>query len=266
MTTTNHFVESKYGRLHYAEQGTGEVLLLLHSNGCSHHSFADSMDSLAAQYRCIAWDMPGHGDSEQSTRHLSVNDYADAVISFMDALGIDRAHICGTSIGGMICIALGAMHPDRVLSLVIAEAPLRSGDVWAKGWPIVEAMFSFPHQSSEEIASRVRTATPALVQRWNMDRFKAGSWRMIDVMWALRDFDAAAYLKRVRRPCSVIIGSRGPVATSQADYEALLPNAPILVLEDVGHFPMLDDPKGFAEAVLEGIGLADARLQTEGIQ
>lgn len=256
MTMSKHFVESKYGRIHYAEQGSGEVLLLLHSNGCSHHSFIETMDALAAQYRCIAWDMPSHGDSEQSTQHLSVHDYADAVVSFMDALDIKRAHICGTSIGGMICIAVGALYPDRVSSLVIAEAPLRSRDMWAKGWPIIEAMFSFPQQSAEDIATRVRDATPALVQRWNIDRLKAGSWRMIDVMWALRDFDAVEYLKRVQRPCSVIIGSSGPVAASQADYQTLLPKAPILVLDNVGHFPMLDDPARLAATVLEGIRLA----------
>ena len=176
----------------------------------------------------------------------------------MDALSIPRAHVCGASIGGMVCIALGALAPARVLSLVIAEAPLRTAQEWAAQWPRTEAMFAIPQQTEAEVAPRFRQLTPALLARWNIDRHKAGGWRMVDVMWALRQFDAYAHLARIAVPCMVLIGDRGPVFASRAAYEKLLPKAPLKVITDAGHFPMLDDPAAFCAALREGIAAACA--------
>ena len=247
------FKRTSYGRLHYAEKGVGDALLLLHSNGCSNHEFASTMDELSDTYRCIAWDMPAHGDSEPSTWHLSVEDYTRALVEFMDTLDIERAHVCGASIGGMISMALGALHPERAASVVIIEAFLRKAEAWARDWNIVEAMFSVPGQEEADVAPRFRHLTPALLSRWNIDRHKAGVWRMIDVMWAIREFDAHSRLARIGSPCAVILGSRGPAVAGKADYKAALPRCLITVMEDAGHFPMLDDPKGFAAAVRSSI-------------
>jgi pimeloyl-ACP methyl ester carboxylesterase len=251
------FTSTRYGRIHYVEQGAGEPLILMHSNGCSHHEFDTALPLLAAKYRCIAWDMPGHGDSEPGpNRHLSVVDYVDAVIAFMDALGIDKAHISGASIGGMIALAMGALAPERALSVVIVEAPLRSEREWAAQWTRTERMFAIVQQGEAEVAPRLRKLTPDLLERWNIDRLKAGSWRMMDVMWALRQFDSRAHLKRMHAPACVIMGDKGPVYASKGAYEDLLPRAPLTVLKDAGHFPMLDDPTAFCNSVVEGIAAA----------
>ena len=259
MERTVGFKPTSFGRIHYAEQGAGDALLLLHSNGCSHHEFDTAIDELSASYRCIAWDMPAHGDSEPGTRHLSVEDYTRALIEFMDAMAIERAHVCGASIGGMICMAIGALHPERVESLVIVEAFVRKAADWANDWPVVESMFSIPAQTEAQVAPRFRELTPALLSRWNIDRHKAGSWRMTDVMWAIREFDAHACLARIASPSAVILGSRGPAAASRPAFEALLPESPITMMDDAGHFPMLDDPKAFAAAVQVGISSITGR-------
>ncbi|MEJ7929372.1 alpha/beta hydrolase [Ramlibacter sp. AN1015] len=248
------FTSTRYGRIHYVEQGAGEPLILMHSNGCSHHEFDAALPLLAQKYRCIAWDMPGHGDSEPGpNRHLSVLDYVDAVVAFMDSLGIQKAHIGGASIGGMIALAAGAITPDRALSVAIIEAPLRSEREWAAQWARTERMFAFLQQGEAEVAPRLRKLTPELLERWNIDRLKAGSWRMMDVMWALRQFDARAHLQRMHAPACVVIGDKGPVFGSKSAYAELLPRAPLKVLTDCGHFPMIDDPQAFCAALHEAI-------------
>ena len=259
MTLRDGFASTRHGRIHYLEAGTGSPLLLLHSNGCSAHEYIASMPGLAAEHRCIAWDMPGHGDSERSPRHLRVIDYADAVIALMDALGIARAHVCGASIGGMVCIALGARAPERLLSTIIVEAPLRSTADWAAQWARIEAQFSIPSQTLDALKGRFRAVTPALLGRWNIDREKAGAWRMVDVMWAIRDYDAIADLPRITAPAAVIVGDTGPVFGHRERYAELLPAAPLTVMQDAGHFPMLDDPGAFSAAVLAAIHSVAAR-------
>ncbi len=256
MNPRDGFANTRHGRIHFTEAGSGEPLLLLHSNGCSAHEYAATMPLLAARFRCIAWDMPGHGDSDRPAQHLGVEDYADAVLALMDTLGVERAHVCGASIGGMVCIALGARAPQRLLSTIIVEAPLRSAGDWAAQWPRIEAQFSIPQQTAEALNGRFRAVTPELLARWNIDREKAGAWRMVDVMWAIRDYDALADLQRIGCPAAVIIGDKGPVFGHRARYAELLPHAPLAVMADAGHFPMLDDPRAFAEAVAEGIRTA----------
>ncbi len=250
------FRTTRHGRIHYLEKGEGEPLLLLHSNGCSGYEFEPAMAELSGQFRCIAWDMPGHGDSDQPPRHQSVGDYADAVLAFMDSMELETAHVCGASIGGIVCIELGALAPQRIRSLVIAEAALRSRQEWATQWPRIEAMFAIPAQSKEQVAPRFRALTEGLLARWNIDRHKTGGWRMVDVMWAIREYDALAALGRITCPVSVLVGDKGPVFSSVAKYRELVPNAPIMILPDTGHFPMIDDPIAFARAVHEATRLS----------
>lgn len=256
MTGTDLFVATRRGRIHAVREGRGEPLLLMHSNGCSQHEYAAARPLLAQRFDCIAWDMPGHGDSDPAPGHLSVEDYADAAVALLDALGLARAHACGASIGGLACIALGARHAPRLLSTVIVEAPLRTEAQWAAQWPRIEAGFAVPQQTRAEVAPRLRALEDALLARWNVDRLKAGSWRMVDVMWACRLYDAIGDAARIACPAAVIVGDRGPVVPHVDDYRRLLPHAPLHVMADAGHFPMLDDPPAFAAAVIASIAAA----------
>lgn len=248
-----YFVPTPQGRLHCIEQGEGPPLLLLHSNGCSAHEYDAALPLLARHYRCIAWDLPGHGDSEAPRGHQSISDYAASTLALMDALELPHAHVCGASVGGFIAMTLGRMAPERMSSLTIAEAALRTPQEWASQWPRIEAMFAIAQQTHEEVAPRMRALTPALLARWNIDRAKAGGWRMVDVMWAIRDYDALGELRRLHAPAAVLIGDSGPVIAGRSRFEEALPTAPIRVIAQAGHFPMIDAPEAFAQAVHEGI-------------
>lgn len=259
MQITERFLSTPYGRIHCVEMGAGPPLLLLHSNGCSLHEYDAVLPMLAEHFRCIAWDLPGHGDSDPRAGHLTMADYASATVAVLDALGLERAHICGASVGGFVCIALGLAHPERVLSLSIVEAALRTPQEWASQWPRIEAMFAIAQQTHEEVAPRLRELTPALLARWNIDRAKAGGWRMVDAMWTIREYDAIGELARLRAPTAVLLGDGGPVIGGRQRYETALASAPIRVLSNAGHFPMIDAPEAFALALREGIAEVTAR-------
>ena len=111
MEPTEHFLPTPRGRIHCIEQGQGPALLLLHSNGCSLHEYDAALPWLARHFRCIAWDLPGHGDSDPRPGHLTMADYARTTVDVMDALGLASAHICGASVGGFICMAVGLARP-----------------------------------------------------------------------------------------------------------------------------------------------------------
>ncbi len=73
---------------------------------------------------------------------------------------------------------------------------------------------------------------------------------MVDIAWACRDFDTADAFAAIAVPTTVVIGSKGPTASEKSRMAGLRPATPVIVLDDCGHFPMIDDPAAFAGAVL----------------
>jgi pimeloyl-ACP methyl ester carboxylesterase len=168
-----------HGRIHYLEAGAGPVILLMHSNGNSAYEYDELIALLADRYRVIAMDFPGHGDSEPPKRHYTVGDYGDCAIELMDALDIRTASILGSSIGGAVCIDIGVRHADRVESLFVVESPLRTAEQWRERWFVTEKGYGILVQTAEQLKPRLRHVSEDLLERWNIDRGKAGTWAMM---------------------------------------------------------------------------------------
>lgn len=245
------FANTSHGRIHYLEQGSGAPVILLHSNGGSAYEWEEMFDELAQTHRVLAWDMPGHGDSEPITKHYSVEMYADAVVAFMDSLGIQSASVMGSSIGGGICVSLGANHPDRIDVLFPVETPTRSVETWNNSWPTIEKNYCNPMQSFEQVEPRFRHVNTHHMDRWNVDRQKAGARTMLDVMWALRDYDVFSDIPKITTQTCVVYGDKGPTIAGIDHFKTGLPNAPIVVMEDCGHFPMNDAPSELVGIIVQ---------------
>lgn len=253
------FVKTSHGRIHYLRAGSGAPLILLHSNGCSGYEYEYAIPLLAGKYDVIAWDMPGHGDSEPITRHYTIEDYSEALVEFMDGLGIERAHIAGSSVGGSICAYIGEHHGGRAESLMFIETPTRSSSDWAEDWDLVNKVFGIPTQTAEELSMRVRGVTPEMLLRWNIDRNKAGTRTMFDVMWAIKEYDIVAALASVTAPSFVLFGETGPVIKGLNNFETQLADAEIEVMPECGHFPMLDDAEDFSARILAFLARFESR-------
>ncbi len=246
----DHFVSLKnHNRVHYLEYGVGEPVILLHTNGSSAYEYDSVIKTLGKTRRVIAWDQPGHGDSDRMIRHYSVEDYGDAVVEFMSALGLEKAHVFGGSIGGAIAVDLGHRHANRLKKLFVCEAAVRTVDGWAGRWLNTEQNYCYPVQTLDQVKARLRNVTPEVLDRWNIDRNKAGAWTMLDVMWALREYDIQTAMKKVNAKTMLVFGKKSQVGASAPIFEAAMPNAPLVMMDDCGHFPMLDDPESLASII-----------------
>ena len=105
--------------LHHTESGSGEALVLLHSGGMCHEEWKPQLPALARHYRTIAPDLPGHGASPMRAERLTIGDCGRGVLDTLDALGIERAHLVGSSMGGATALWLAVHHPARVAKLVL---------------------------------------------------------------------------------------------------------------------------------------------------
>lgn len=248
------FVKSgSHGRTHFLEAGTGAPVILMHSNGNSAYEYEDVLPILSKSYRVIAVDYPGHGDSEQLTRHYSVEDYADFIAAFMDALGVQKASVLGSSIGGAVAIDLGVRYADRLNKLFVVEAPIRTPEQWVERWYATEKGYAFATQTMDSVKARFRNLTESQLERWNIDRNKAGTWAMLDVMWALREYDVFANLPKIRATTMAIYGDKSPLPKGLELFEKHLPSAKRVQMRDCGHFPMMDDPVELSRVIDEFI-------------
>ncbi|MGP8123041.1 MAG: alpha/beta fold hydrolase [Xanthobacteraceae bacterium] len=111
-----------FGRTRIVEAGArdAEALILMHGIGGHLEAYARNVVALADRYHVVAFDFVGHGFSE---KRLDVDytpeSYAEHLRELMDALGIDRAHISGESLGGWVAGKFALRYPDRVMSLVL---------------------------------------------------------------------------------------------------------------------------------------------------
>ena len=117
---TYKYAQCQRGRIHFAEAGSGEPLLLMHATPRSHRSFRNMLPLLAPHCRAIAIDTPGFGNSDPIPQQITVEDLAAMVIDFMDNQEIERAHVFGLHTGNKIGAAMAAGWPQRISSLIIA--------------------------------------------------------------------------------------------------------------------------------------------------
>ena len=118
----------------------GPVLLVANSLMANGSMWDGNVPALADRYRVLRYDKRGHGGSGFSKGPYTIAQLADDAIGLLDALGIQKAHFMGLSIGGMIGQQLGARFPDRILSLTLcntaSEMPPRS--LWEDRFQIAD--------------------------------------------------------------------------------------------------------------------------------
>jgi pimeloyl-ACP methyl ester carboxylesterase len=120
----DRFAEVNGIRLHYLDyQGEEPALVLLPGLTANAHSFDGLVKAgLNRKYRVLALDLRGRGLSDKPESGYAVGDHAEDVVTLLDALGIERAVICGHSYGGVVTMYLAARHPGRVEKVVLIDS------------------------------------------------------------------------------------------------------------------------------------------------
>lgn len=124
-------------RLWYRITGEGEPVAQIHGAGFGHFNFDLATPELSREFQVIDYDMRGYGQSDRPRQDYDMEVWADDLAGLLDALGVERAHVHGTSMGGMVAIVFAGKYPERTASVVIncAAARLgRSGRLVFRNW------------------------------------------------------------------------------------------------------------------------------------
>lgn len=228
--------------------------------------WAPVLPALAASHRVVAPDLRGFGESPQPGE-----DYADAddVAHLLDALGIDRAAVVGSSYGGRIALELAARHPERVASLVLLNAAYRGLEVTDPD------VLAFGEREDELLeAGDVAGATALNVDFWLLpevpEAVRADVARMqrraFEVQLAADEQDPPPRAERIDVdaaaigvPTLVVSGDRD--VAHHRDIARLLareiPGAELVELDWAGHLPSVERPDEMAALILDRLDRLD---------
>ncbi len=237
---TEGFVEADGFRIRYREAGQGAPLVHLH--GAGGMRLTPAHDLLARQFRVIAFEMPGFGNSPENTRSRTMADYAVTMARAAAALGLDRFNLWGTSFGGTAALWLAAQAPERLQALVLeSPAAIRPpGAGPASGTPeeMARQLYGHPERMPPIVLPppAVQAQTGALVRR---------------LIGPGRDADLEARMRQIATPTLVLFGTLDRMIPSEMGrhYKELMPNAHLVLVYDAGHVIAGERPEAFAEVV-----------------
>ena len=256
------FATSGDVRIAYEELGTGEPVLLIHGLGYDRHGWGPLPGLLGEQFRVVLFDNRGVGESDAPPGLYSAPMLAGDTLAVLDAAGAERAHLVGTSLGGMIAQEFVLAHPERVSRLVLACTTPGS----LRAYPYPErtlALFAqFPLLPLEEglrrfvenaLADRTVETRPELVDEIYAYRLAhrpaLEAWQSQGA--ASLTFDAIDRLGAIEVPTLVLTGT----ADNVVDYRNSqlladgIPDARLELFEGLGHLFFWEQPERFAQVV-----------------
>ena len=272
------YVQAGSLKLHYHEAGAehAETVILLHGGGpgaSAWSNFGRNLPEFAKHYRTIAVDQPGFGRSDKPTEHPQYFRHsADAVAGLMDALGIERAHFVGNSLGGGAAVRFALNHAKRAGRLVLMGPGGLSVNLFApdptEGVKNLGRFAAKPSRERMEAFLRIMVHDQALVTDELIDeRFAAANtpeslaaMRAMGMSFAQPDTYEEGLLwreaHRLRQRVLLIWGREDRVNPLDGALVALktIPRAQLHVFGGCGHWAQLEKFDEFNRLALDFLG------------
>ncbi|UDL89939.1 alpha/beta hydrolase [Mesorhizobium sp. PAMC28654] len=239
-------------------EGSGPAIFLIHGIGARRAGWSKLVEALKDKFTCISYDLRGHGDSPLPSDRFGLEDLVDDLEHLRAKLGIERAHLAGHSLGGMIGPAYARRFPDRVLSVgLLSTAAFRTEDDSAKVKAVVAAMRE----------RGIGQVLDTLTARWFTDEFASRrpdviAWRKKQVMDTpaeifLNVFDIYAetemgpWLHEVLAPCLVLTGEFDGGCNPRLNRQIAeaLPHSELVILDGLKHAILIEASERVAPPV-----------------
>jgi pimeloyl-ACP methyl ester carboxylesterase len=248
-------VEANGLKIFYEEQGQGRPVVLLHGGSLTHRSWQWFAPEAAAEYRVVAPDSRGHGQTDNPTGAFSYDLMADDAAAFIAALKLDRPVVIGYSDGGMTALTLAIRHPDAAKAIVVGGATHRFADtgIYFAGMESFYLTRSKGSISDAELDA-IETSRPQMVERYKQLH---ADWRrllkQVWPMWTTPTVYEKDDLAKVTVPVLIVLGDRDdffPVEDALALHR-MLPNSELAIAPGASHTFFRDKPAVFAVPIMD---------------
>ena len=250
------------GVAYYARPGKrGVPLACIHGFGGDKETWLLMTALLPRARGAVLIDLPGHGRSDDvPEERASIRGHAEAVLRTLDRVGIERAVICGNSMGGGVALRLATSWPDRVAGLVLVASVGRDvHDGGARTWIAEGVNPLIPREEDVDRFMDIVLERPPPVGRAVIRHVITQRARRADALtkifrgFVLNDGDAGVprALAGIDRPALVVHGEQDRVIGKRVaeDLVRALPRAELVVMRGVGHAPQLEAPRHTARLV-----------------
>jgi len=256
-------VQTSFGVIGIAANATaeGEAILFLHGVGSTKEVWQPQLDHFRGRRTAFAIDYPGYGQSA-SCESASRDDFARSAFAAMDAMGRERAHICGLSLGGVVAIAMHALASDRCISLILADTFAAHPDgrgIYDRSVAGSADMRAFAEARADFLLAQ--PADPALRTGVieTMARIDPSAYRIAaEAVWLADQRDR---VRDIRVPTLVICGDQDRPTPPKLSRELadMIPGAELHILAGAGHLSNIEQPSEFNTAVESFIERVEAR-------
>jgi pimeloyl-ACP methyl ester carboxylesterase len=257
-TPPSRFLEVDGLRVHYRDQGQGPVLLLLHGSSASLFTWEGWARALSDRFRVVSIDLPGHGLTGPDAKgRYTPAEMAQVVEAFRARLGVERMHLAGNSMGGMVAWTYALAHPDRVDRLVLVDA---AGYPREQPAPLVFRLMATPglgevlsvitpravvEKNVRAVYGEPGKVTAAGVAQYHELLLREGNRRATrERLREGRDEEAWKRLPELKAPTLILWGAKDTwIPPSDAErFDRDVPDSRLVVYPDLGHVPMEEDP------------------------
>ncbi len=249
------FVEADGFNIRYMDAGSGEAVVYLHGAGGLRLSHAH--DLLAQNYRVIALEAPGFGDSAVNDKSETLNQMADSIAAAIAAIGVERYHLIGNSFGGKLAILTALQHTDAIETLVlVAPAAIRlttSGPPSGTPAEMMAMLYAHPERQP-----KMTPPTPeVLAKQGALVKRLIGPPRDEAMETAMKDLDI---------PVLAVFGTKDKLITTDVAhiYAELLPNCHLMMIYDAAHAVDADRPEATAEVIADFLARKEKFLVKQG--
>ena len=251
-------------RIAYDVRGAGHPLLLIHGLGYTRDGWGPARDLLAERFLVISYDNRGLGESDVPPGPYSAAAMAEDAVAVLDTVGVGRAHVVGTSLGGMVAQELVLAHPERVRRLVLVcttPGASRSFPLPERTQALLREMPTLPPEVARRravenaLAPDVVAARPDLVEEVHAYRLAhppdMSGWQAQAA--AGNAFDAWERIAGIATPTLVVHGTQDNVIDHRSSdvLAERIPGARLEKLDGGGHLFFWEQPEWFAGVVRE---------------
>jgi 3-oxoadipate enol-lactonase/4-carboxymuconolactone decarboxylase len=252
------FASNNGVRLHWRWDGVADAppLVLLNSIGTDIALWDRALPYLTTRYRTLRIDTRGHGASDAPPGDYTLDLLASDVLAVMDAAGVQKAAVCGVSLGGMVAMALALKAPDRVNALIptCTSASLDPAAFAARAKLTREqgiaaaADVAIPRFFSETFIS----TSPAIVDSVRTAMVAMSAAGYASCCMAISTMDLLSHLAKITAPTLVIAGNQDIATPFKGHGDAIVARIPGAQAAHINgaHLPCLENPSGFATALI----------------